>query len=238
MIKIKKIINCLSNPGFYKSYFNGVSPLFEITPLLQKIGDAKTLIDIGSNKGQSILITKKFFPNILVYSFEPLEDQINLQKKIIGNKNIFYHNLAIGNKDEISSIHVTNRKDSSSVLKPINIINSNYITKEIQKVKIKKLDSFKELMNIRRPSIMKIDVQGFELEVLEGSELVLNNIDYIIIEISYSEVYQNQKLQDKIINFLNSKNFNLVYRCNESFINNKKFQEDVLFVKINNNQST
>ena len=138
MIKIKKIINCLSNPGFYKSYFNGVSPLFEITPLLQKIGDAQTLIDIGSNKGQSILIIKKFFPNILVYSFEPLEDQINLQKKIIGNKNIFYHNLAIGNKDEISSIYVTNRKDSSSVLKPINIINSNYITKEILKVKIKK----------------------------------------------------------------------------------------------------
>ena len=119
MIKIKKIFNCLSNPSFYKSYINGVSPLFEISPLLKKIDNAKTLIDIGSNKGQSILITKKFFPNIQVYSFEPLEDQLNLQKRIIGNKNISYHNLAIGNKDEFASIYAGT---SNFLLQPLKFI--------------------------------------------------------------------------------------------------------------------
>lgn len=231
MIKIKKIINCFSNPGFYKSYINGVSPLFEISPLLKKIDNAKTLIDIGSNKGQSILITKKFFPNIQVYSFEPLEDQINLQKKIIGNKNILYHNLALGNKDGLSEIYVTNRKDSSSLLKPIKNLNDKYDIKETKNLKLQKIDNIINFKDLNKPIILKLDVQGFELEVLKGAEKLLYLIDYIITEISFVEIYENQVLSNDLINFLNNKSFSIIEKCNMNYLNGKPFQEDVLFAK-------
>ena len=48
-MKLMKIIECLKNPKFYKIYFNGTSPLFELAPLLEVINEAKTLIDVGSN---------------------------------------------------------------------------------------------------------------------------------------------------------------------------------------------
>ena len=52
MNKVTKLIKCLLSPEFYNSYFYGVSPLFELTPLIKQISHAKTLIDVGSNKGQ------------------------------------------------------------------------------------------------------------------------------------------------------------------------------------------
>ena len=90
MHKITKLLQCLSNPKFYNAYLHGVSPLFELTPLIKQISNAKTLIDVGSNKGQFCLIAKKFFPNIIIHSFEPQIDTLNLQKKILGEKKINY----------------------------------------------------------------------------------------------------------------------------------------------------
>ena len=65
------------------------------------------------------------------------------------------------------NLYITKRKDSSSLLKPIQTISSKYLTKEIRKVSVKKLDKILALRNIKRPSILKLDVQGFELEVLK-----------------------------------------------------------------------
>ena len=71
MNKITKLTKCLSNPRFYRAYLYGVSPLFELTAFIKQIGHAKTLIDVGSNKGQFSLIIRKFFSNIMIHSFEP-----------------------------------------------------------------------------------------------------------------------------------------------------------------------
>ena len=100
MNKVTKLIKCLLSPEFYNSYFYGVSPLFELTPLIKQISHAKTLIDVGSNKGQFSLIARKFFPNIKIHSFEPQIDILNMQKKILGTKNINYYNFALGNEEK------------------------------------------------------------------------------------------------------------------------------------------
>jgi len=231
MIKFKKIINCLQNPQFYKSYFNGISPLFELTPLLQKINKAETLIDIGSNKGQFGLIARKFFPNIKIHSFEPQIEQLNKQKKVLGNNNINFYNFALGNEKKSIELNVTLRKDSSSLLKPIENTNDKYSIENIIDVQVKKIDELIELKNLKKPIILKLDVQGYELEVLKGAEKMLNYINYIITEISFINIYQNQVLSDELIKFLESKSFLLTEKCNLSMLDDKPFQEDVLFIK-------
>ena len=57
---------------------------------------------------------------------------------------------------------------------------------------------------------MKIDVQGFELEVLKGSYSTLKKIKYIIIEVSNDEIYFKQPLANEIIKYLNSNNFRII----------------------------
>ena len=60
MNKFNKIIMCILNPGFYKAYMNGVAPLFELYPLLNRTNQIKTIIDVGSNKGQFSLLEVQF----------------------------------------------------------------------------------------------------------------------------------------------------------------------------------
>ncbi len=231
MIKFNKIINCLQNPKFYKSYFHGVVPLFELSPLVKKISKAKTLIDVGSNKGQFGLLTRKFFPDIKIHSFEPQIEELNIQKKNLGSNNINYYNFALGSEEKISNLYITERKDSSSLLKPIETNSKKYLAKEIRKISVKILDKLPGLNNIERPSILKLDVQGFELEVLKGSNEMLNFIDYIITEVSFVEIYENQVMENKLVDFIQSKSFKLEAKCNLSKIREKFFQEDILFIK-------
>ncbi len=230
-MKLKKIIKCLQNPKFYKIYFYGTAPLFEISPLLEEINNSKTLIDVGSNKGQFSLLARKFFPDIEIHSFEPQIEELNLQKNILGNKNINYYNFALGNEDKELNLYITKRKDSSSLLKPLETINNKYLTKEIRKVFVKRLDKISALKNIKRPSILKLDVQGYELEVLKGSTEIFEVIDYIITEVSFIKIYENQVMENKLLDFIHSKEFKLVKKCNSSKIDKQIFQEDVLFSK-------
>jgi hypothetical protein len=76
---------------------------------------------------------------------------------------------------------------------------------------MKRLDDF----NFQNYNFLNIDVQGYEYEVLKGSEQTLNNIDYIMCEIN-REVpekkldYIGTKTIDKIIEFLKPYGFKLV----------------------------
>ena len=204
-----------------------------MAPLLEVINEAKTLIDVGSNKGQFSILARKFFPDIEIHSFEPQIEELNIQKKILGNKNINYYNFALGSEDKELNLYITKRKDSSSLLKPIQTISSKYLTKEIRKVSVKKLDKILALRNIKRPSILKLDVQGFELEVLKGSLEIFKMIDYIITEVSFIEIYENQVMENKLLDFIYSKKFKLEKKCNSSKIDKQLFQEDVLFIRQN-----
>ena len=231
MNKITKLTKCLSNPKFYKAYLYGVSPLFELAAFIKQISYAKTLIDVGSNKGQFSLMTRKFFPNIMIHSFEPQIEILNLQKKVLGTNNINYYNFALGREKKELELYITKRKDSSSVLRPILSNNKNYIINEKKKISVKKLDELLDFKSIEKPSIIKLDVQGYELEVLKGSENTLDYIDYVIAEISSTEIYENQTQADELIKFLESKSFEIKDRCNLSRVEDKLFQEDVLFCK-------
>ena len=66
MNKFNKIIMCILYPGFYKAYMNGVAPLFELYPLLNQINQIKTIIDIGSNKGQFSLLGSSIFDKSII----------------------------------------------------------------------------------------------------------------------------------------------------------------------------
>jgi len=230
MIKFKKIINCIQNLKFYKSYFHGVSPLFELLPLLKKISKAKTLIDVGSNKGQFILIVKNCFPNIKIFSFEPQISELKIQKKILGYNKITYFIKALGNKKKKMTLYITNRKDSSSVLEPIQL-NKKYEIKYKKKITVERAKDVLKKKIIIHPCILKIDVQGFEMEVLEGFGLLLNKVDYIILEESFREIYIKQKKNLLIKKFLKKNNFKLIKKCNLSTLNQRPFQQDVLYKK-------
>ena len=231
MVKLKKIIECFINYKVYKHYFSGVSPLFDLTPLIKEVKQVNTLIDIGSNKGQFSSILRNFFPDILIHSFEPQIDELKIQKRLLGKYNVNYYNFALGNEEKIMEFNITKRKDSSSLLNPIMQNSKIYSKERTINIFVKKLDNILSSDLLKGPILLKLDVQGFELQTLIGAKSFIKNVDYIISEVSYVDVYHNQVNSNKLIEFLNSNNFIIKKRCNLTILNGKKFQEDILFIK-------
>ena len=62
---------------------------------------------------------------------------------------------------------------------------------------------------IQRPAFLKIDVQGYELEVLKGSCDVLDCIDLVYVECSFIELYAGQALAHHVIEWLLPYGFSL-----------------------------
>ena len=85
---------------------------------------------------------------------------------------------------------------------------------------------------IAYPILIKIDVQGFELEVLKGSRKLLKKTKYVLLEVSQNEMYKKQPKESKIIDFLQKNNFKISKSNKWSGIKNTNFkQRDILFIK-------
>ncbi len=61
--------------------------------------------------------------------------------------------------------------------------------------------------SIPSASLLKIDVQGYELDVLQGCEDILQKFSHLYIECSFIELYEGQLLAHQIIAWLEARNF-------------------------------
>jgi FkbM family methyltransferase len=60
------------------------------------------------------------------------------------------------------------------------------------------------------PRLLKIDVQGLELDVLRGAESVLQLFDEVFVECSFVELYEGQALADEVVSYLLTHGLRLV----------------------------
>ncbi|XWK85981.1 MAG: FkbM family methyltransferase [Phormidium sp.] len=203
---------------------------------LQNI-EIKTVLDIGANTGQFVSYIRDILPDARIYSFEPLAD---CYKELIANfgnqPNFEGFNLALGNQTGRVEIHRNEFSPSSSLLNmaPLHKEAFPYTQKEvIQPVNIAKLDEFVANLNLEKPILIKIDVQGFENEVIMGGINTLVQAEVLIIELSLEPLYEGQMLFDEIYQKLVSLRF--VYRGNIGQIINPQdgriLQVDAIFRK-------
>ena len=108
------------------------------------------------------------------------------------------------------TIHVSRADDSSSLL-PISSLQNTLFPgtdeKEVRTVQVKPLDAVLSAKEIEKPALLKLDVQGFEREALEGCKSLLASFSYIYVECSFVELYAGQSLAHEIISFLDEFGF-------------------------------
>ena len=177
---------------------------------LQEFG-IKTVLDIGANVGFFSLMINKILPDASIYSFEPLKDCYqSLVKNTKNIKRIECFNIAIGSQTGETIIHRNEFSPSSSMLKMSQLHKDVFPDTKIEsneKIQVTSLDSLHNKISWNRNILLKIDVQGFEINVLEGATSSLNNIDVIIIETLFVELYENQTQFNDIYSFLVKHNF-------------------------------
>ena len=230
--KILKFLKLLKYSLWRRGLFNGIAATVELQNIVKET-NPETIIDIGSNKGQFVMLIEQLFPNKVIHSFEPLDEPLKKQKKFFSyKKNIFFYNFALGSQTGTREFFVTKRMDCSSFLRvdTKKIENDIFKIDELKNIQIKTLDEIIMNQNINKPILIKIDVQGFELEVLKGALELLKKVDYLLIEVSDNTIYEEQPLSIEIITFLESKNFKILKQTSKTKNNlSNNFQGDVLF---------
>ena len=96
---------------------------------------------------------------------------------------------------------------------------------------MKKLEDVVNSEKLNDSVLLKLDVQGYELEVLKKELNILPKIKYIITEVAENQFYKNQVTENVIIKYLNDKNFKIMKFTNIFKIENTNYiQKDVLLV--------
>ena len=235
--KIRKLFFILASLNFRLIYslIKGVAAGTEHLNFLSCFKNLNTIVDIGAHQGQFALISKYKFKSAKIYSFDPLKNSMMKYSQILKVKDgCTFFNTAIGNTNSLKKINISKKDDSSSILtitdqQTKTFKNTEKIDEE--DIKIQKLNDCIDKNTLNKPCLMKIDVQGYELEVLKGSEQLLKYFDYLYIECSSVEFYKNQPLFDDINNWLNKRNFSFVKSYNDyKDLENKTIQADYYFI--------
>jgi len=200
-----------------------------------------TIIDVGANTGQFAQKARKLFPDAKIYSFEPIPSVYEkLKKEFVIDVNFEAYNTALGEENGVVSFFQNEFSDSSSCLK----MKDNhkeafpFATNESKiEVRITTLDEVINASDIKSPYLIKLDVQGFEEKVINGGKNIVENADYIIIEVSFVELYENQPLFDVIYNKLTKMRFRYIGNFEQllSPLNGEILQADAIFKKEKNN---
>jgi len=234
-LRLNKLISIIKSPFFLSALLKGTAAGVEHKAVLHNL-ECECVFDIGANRGQFALISHMVFPQAKIFSFEPLKEPAKIFTKVFRNSsNVILYPYAIGREKITATIHITKDDDSSSIL-PITKTQSDMfpgaVEKETRQVLVYPLSQLIDPASIPPASLLKIDVQGYEMNVLQGCEDVLQKFSHLYIECSFIELYEGQALAHQIIAWLEERDFvvssvhNLYYGKNGLAV-----QGDFLFSK-------
>lgn len=217
---------------------DGYLDSFELMELVKaEIGkDDIVIYDIGGHIGTWTVLAKSIFLKSKVHVFEPLAIHWKeLEENVNNIPDVFLEKCALGNKAEVIKMHVASNSDSSSFLPLTENIRNEFGQVQTDEVGIEvvRLDDYIRTKGIRTPDVIKIDVQGFELEVLKGATTILSHAKYLIIEVSFIELYEFQPLFSEVTAFLRDHGFNVYAFGNNTALGKRIIQTDVLFKSVN-----
>lgn len=177
--------------------------------LIKKL-DIKTAFDGGANQGQWAFRLRKNNPEINIISFEPVKQAFNkLVENSKNDPNWVAHNVALGKEAGTAKINLANNDFmSSSILAPSNHLSSfpNVEFSDYEEINVVRLDSLSEKFDFNC-SLLKLDVQGFEFEVLNGASNLLDKVALIELETAFRPMYTGEKNHSQILRWLEDRNF-------------------------------
>lgn len=174
------------------------------------------VVEVGANIGYYVLIEAKLIgKDGFIYAFEPSPGNFELLKRNIAlnrYKNVEIYQKAIGSESGTSKFFVANRSNLSSLIKREDWIGLYDDNNGID-VEVIKLDEF---LKDKKVDLVRMDIEGYELEVLKGLKHTLSNYNYpkyFFIEIHSELLHKQDYSAGEIIRYLE----NFGYSVNKSF---------------------
>lgn len=155
--------------------------------LRTKYGTQRSIIDVGANIGNHAVFFSEYLEHDKIYCFEPDEDNLEILKDNMANKNCEIFDVALSDHDGTATLYNCDPGNSGAFSLEVfdskiaegsqHRLSKSYVAK--YNVPIRTLDSY----NLQNISMIKIDVENHELPVLEGAkQTILNNKPIVIFE--------------------------------------------------------
>ena len=168
-----------------KYFFVGRSGIYEVLDIVKSnkggSDNVRVVFDIGAAVGDMAVTFLKNFPRAIVYCFEPLPESFaTLRKSVAGfGERARCFNFALSDKDGDVEFYKQSNHDASSF-----ILRSGDSSVNTIRVKMRRLDDVVKELSIQKIDFMKVDVQGWEKEVIEGGKATFGEkVENLFIEI-------------------------------------------------------
>ena len=204
----------------------------ELLQLARPLG-LNVIYDVGANVGTWTLLAKALFPDAAVHAFEPLSaHHPGFDRNTRGLSGVHLYKLALGESAGTMAVRVTSFSDASSLLPLSKAGEEQWHIHEVaqEPVTVERMDDWQRRGNRPFASLIKLDVQGFELAVLRGAGRCLDNASAVLVEVRFQEFYERQCLFHDVVAFLAERGFMLFALGRGTAFGRPLIQSDALFV--------
>ena len=152
--------------------------------------DLAMAFDVGANVGQTASLLKKMWPGMEIVCFEPTPTTFEiLQKNISALPGVKAHNIGLGataGSFDLFTYPGDSLLNSLSPQSPFTVRFASKYDPMVKKVSctVRTLDEVRKESAIERINLLKIDTEGFDLQVLEGAQETFRDgrVDFIYLE--------------------------------------------------------
>jgi len=167
------------------------------------------VIDVGANVGQFGERLRAQGYRKTIISFEPLASEFRtLSQKAQADGNWEVNNYALGSASGTATINVSDSSTYSSILTMKEVATRHdaaAVSKRQEAIQIRTLDEFSDSLSAH--SLLKIDTQGYERQVLEGGRRVLSAVKGVLMELPVIHLYQGTWHLHEAIDYMRQSGF-------------------------------
>jgi FkbM family methyltransferase len=167
------------------------------------------LFDIGANVGQTRYWFRYYVPQAKIYCFEPVKSTFEqLVQNSSSDSNCVLENLALGDKREDKSIRLF--EGSMSVLNSLNVdLMNTSAGAKVEYIKVETLDQYCQASNVSKIDLLKIDTEGYDINVLNGAKQMMEkgSISMIYCETGFQLSNQRNTSFTELTRYLEEKDY-------------------------------
>lgn len=206
----------------------------ELVALAAKNTPLRTAYDLGANAGTWSILAKTLVPQLTIHAFEPTPVyQQQFERNVAGLPDIQLHKAGAGAENREAIFHLSGHSSSflSVTEQHLRMFPGEKTTGEIT-VNMVRLDDYSAQHQLPLPELMKLDVEGYELEVLKGATNCMRHCHYIILEVSFIERHKGQPLFHDVAYFMAEHGFHVHAFAHGMHLAQPVYSVDVLFRNI------
>lgn len=181
-----RVVNVILSSGWFpltRGFPYGVSWVFDVQRLM-RTRSLGVVFDVGANIGQTSTVLVRYAPTAEIYCFEPGSIPFRvLQEKFQDRKNVHLLNTALGSRPQRLALQVSENSELNTLIPRPGTDASG----ETQMTEVATVDDVVATHAISHLTLLKIDVQGWEVEVMKGAaNLIANqNLIFVFAEVAF-----------------------------------------------------